>query len=60
VGDLDRGVQAGHLAVDASQQVSSGRVRENLVGLHRSTAPHVGRTDAAELRERIATVLLAA
>jgi hypothetical protein len=60
VGDLDRGVQAGHLAVDASQQVSSGRVRENLVGLHRATAPHVGRTDAAELRERIATVLLAA
>jgi hypothetical protein len=60
VGDLDRGVQAGHLAVDASQQVSSGRVRENLVGLHRATAPHVDRTDVAELRERIATVLLAA
>ena len=42
------------------EMISSGRVRENLVGLHRATAPHVGRTDAAELRERIATVLLAA
>jgi hypothetical protein len=60
VGDLDRGVQVGHQAVDAAQQVSSGRVRENLTQLYQATAPHTARTDVADLRERIAADLLAA
>jgi hypothetical protein len=60
VGDLDRGVDAGHRALAAAQRVSSGRVRENLITLHEATAPHNHRSDVAELREQIATVLLAA
>jgi tetratricopeptide (TPR) repeat protein len=60
VGDLDRGVEAGHRAVEAAQQVSSGRVRENLGRLHEATTPHMARTDVAELRGRITAALLAA
>jgi hypothetical protein len=60
VGDLDRGVQAGHLAVAAAQQVRSGRVREAMTRLYQATAAHAARSDVADLRERIATDLLAA
>ena len=60
VGDLDRGVDAGHRALAASHKVSSGRVRENLVALHETTAAHAARNDVAQLREQIATFLLAA
>jgi hypothetical protein len=60
VGDLDRGVQMGHLAVDAAERVRSGRVREDLVRLRETTLAHQGRSDVAELRERIADALLAA
>jgi hypothetical protein len=60
VGDLDRGVQVGHLAVEAAERVRSGRVREDLVRLRETTVGHQGRTDVAELRERIADALLAA
>jgi hypothetical protein len=60
VGDLDRGVEAGHRALAAAGQVSSGRVRDNLIALHASMAPHGRRTDVAELREQIAAALLAA
>jgi hypothetical protein len=60
VGDLDRGVQMGHRAVDAAQCVRSGRVREDLVKLRETTTPHKERKDVAELRERIASALLAA
>jgi hypothetical protein len=60
VGDLDRGVDAGYRALSAAQQVSSRRVRENLVALHEATAEHSARNDVAELREQIATSLLAA
>jgi hypothetical protein len=60
VGDLDRGVQMGHLAVEAAERVRSGRVREDLVRLRETTVGHQGRTDVAELRERIADALLAA
>jgi len=60
VGDLDRGVDAGHRALAAAQQVSSGRVRENLVALHEATAEHSARSDVAEMREQIAAALLAA
>jgi hypothetical protein len=35
-------------------------VRDNLIALHESMAPHNDRNDVADLREQIATVLLAA
>ena len=60
VGDLDRGVEVGHLAVDAAEQVRSGRVREGLVHLREATTPHEHRKDVAELRERITNALLVA
>jgi hypothetical protein len=60
VGDLDRGVEAGHRALAAAGQVSSGRVRDNLIALHASMVPHGRRNDVAELREQIAAALLAA
>jgi hypothetical protein len=60
VGDLDRGVQMGHRAVDAALCVRSGRVREDLVKLRETTTPHQERKDVAELRERIANALLVA
>jgi hypothetical protein len=60
VGDLDRGIANGHRALDAAQQVRSGRVREDLIGFYEATAAHVARPDVADLRERIAAVLLAA
>jgi hypothetical protein len=60
VGDLDRGVQMGHRAVDAAMCVRSGRVREDLVKLRETTTPHQQRKDVAELRERIANALLVA
>jgi hypothetical protein len=60
VGDLDRGVQMGNLAVEAAERVRSGRVREELVRLRETTAAHQGRNDVADLRERIADALLAA
>jgi hypothetical protein len=60
VGDLDRGVEAGHRALAAARRVSSGRVRDNLIALHESMAPHNDRNDVSDLREQIAAVLLAA
>jgi hypothetical protein len=60
VGDLDRGVDAGHRALAAARGVSSARVRDNLIALHESMAPHNDRSDIADLREQIAAVLLAA
>jgi len=60
VGDIDRGVAAGHQAVEAAERVRSARVREDLVGLYEATATHVSRHDVADLRERIAGTLLAA
>ncbi|HEY3140807.1 MAG TPA: hypothetical protein VGJ86_06740 [Acidimicrobiales bacterium] len=60
VGDLDRGVAAGHRALDAALQVRSGRVREDLVALYEATGKHAARSDVAELRERIASSLLVA
>jgi hypothetical protein len=59
VGDLDRGVQVGHRAVDAAQSVRSGRVREELVKLHDATTVHQSRKDVAELQDRITTLLVA-
>jgi hypothetical protein len=35
-------------------------VRDNLIALHESMAPHNDRSDIADLREQIAAVLLAA
>jgi len=60
VGDLDRGVEAGHRALAAARRVSSSRVRDNLIALHESMAAHNDRNDVADLREQIAAVLLAA
>jgi hypothetical protein len=60
VGDLDQGVDAGRRALAAAQRVNSGRVRDNLISLHRAMEPHAARNDVTELRERIADVLLAA
>ena len=59
VGDLDRGVQVGHRAVDAAQTVRSGRVREELVKLNAATTAHKARKDVAELQERITSLLVA-
>jgi hypothetical protein len=60
VGDLDRGVQAGHVALAAAEQVRSGRVREELTRLYQATAAHAARPDVGDLREGIASSLLAA
>jgi hypothetical protein len=60
VGDLDRGVQNGHLALTAASEVRSHRVREELAGLYEAAALHTDRSDVVELREQIATTLLAA
>ncbi|MGH9214121.1 MAG: hypothetical protein ACRD2C_26145 [Acidimicrobiales bacterium] len=59
-GDLDVGVAVGHQALDASEQVRSARVREDLVGLYEATAAHATRGDVGDLRDQIATTLLAA
>lgn len=60
VGDLDRAVRTGNLALDASERVNSHRVRSGLVALQEATERHVARNDIAELRERIALTLVAA
>jgi hypothetical protein len=60
VGDVDRAVQTGHLALAAAGEVRSSRVRDELTQLHQASAPHNERADVAELREEIATTLLAA
>jgi hypothetical protein len=60
VGDLDRGVQSGYLALTAAEQVRSGRVRDELTRLYQATAAHAARPDVTDLREGIANSLLAA
>lgn len=60
VGDLDRGVQAGHLAIDAALRVRSARVRDDIVKLRDTTARNQTRKDVAELRDRISTTFLVA
>jgi hypothetical protein len=60
VGDLDRAVRTGNLALDAAGQVSSRRVRTGLVQLKSATEQHVARNDVADLRERLTAALVAA
>jgi hypothetical protein len=60
VGDLDRGVAIGHQAIDAAEQVRSGRVRQEVLKLREAIAPNEARKDVAELRERITSALLVA
>jgi len=59
VGDLDRAVRSGNLALDAAERVNSHRVRSGLVALGSAAEPHVARGDVADLHDRITSDLVA-
>lgn len=53
MGDVDRAVSAGSLAVETAQRTNSDRVRLQLAELYAASTPHRYSPDVAELRERI-------